>query len=64
MRYLEDRTVPDKEETVLAPMSDSKALAQYEQNGGHKPGVGVYAISYGVGGQSIGQSSQIGRAHV
>ncbi len=57
MRYLEDRTVPDKEETVLAPMSDSKALAQYEQNGGHKPGVGVYAISYGVGGQSIGQSS-------
>ncbi len=49
-------------ETLLAPMNKSEEQSlyeQYRQDGSPKanrvPGVGVYAISYGVGGQAIGE---------
>ena len=59
LRYLTERKVSDTE-TILAPMSDSAALAKWKNDStlaNRKPGVGFYAVSYGVGGQAIGEGT-------
>ena len=47
----------ENEQTYVIPQSDEEAQASYEQNGGKKPGTGIYAISYGVGQQEVGNAS-------
>lgn len=58
MRYL--REIDNNGETVIGPMSDADAQSKYQGGGipeSRKPGVGVYAISYGAGQQAVGGAS-------
>lgn len=58
MRYL--REIDNNGETVIGPMSDTDAQSKFAGGGipdSRKPGVGVYAISYGAGQQAAGEAS-------
>ena len=46
----------ENDQTYVIPQSDEEAQASYERNG-KKPGTGIYAISYGVGQQEVGNAS-------
>lgn len=57
LNYLKE--VENSGETVLAPMTDDEAQAAYAAAGSpanRKPGTGIYAVSYGVGRQDIGEA--------
>lgn len=63
MTYLKEHEDRVNGGTVIAPMSDREAQAAYEgyvaagdERANRAPGVGMYAVSYGVGGQSIGEA--------
>lgn len=60
--YLKEYTYTDANgtHTVLIPQSDAEAQAAYEagkDSGAKKPGTGIYAISYGVGEQALGNAT-------
>ncbi len=58
LRYLKEVEIEDGE-TVLAPMNDEEAQAAYEaarSPANRKPGMGVYAVSYGMGQQKLGEA--------
>ena len=59
--YLKEYTYTDennKEQTVLIPQSDAEAEKAYaDGTQTKKPGTGIYAISYGVGQQELGNAT-------
>lgn len=59
--YLKEYTYTDennKEQTVLIPQSDTEAQKAYaDGTQTKKPGTGIYAISYGVGQQELGNAT-------
>ncbi|MEG1578203.1 MAG: hypothetical protein RR336_05520, partial [Oscillospiraceae bacterium] len=64
MTYLEEKEVNVGEtKSMLAPLSDAAAKAKHAEYvktndplANRVPGIGVYAVSYGAGGQAIGES--------
>ncbi len=60
-QYLQEGTYTDvngDEQTVVVPIEDAYAQALYDEGKyDKKPGLGVYAISYGVGQRSVGNAN-------
>lgn len=60
-QYLQEGNYTDvngHEQTMVVPVEDEVAQALYEEGSyDKKPGLGVYAISYGVGQQSVGNAN-------
>lgn len=66
LQYLTDRKTGNKDESIIAPLSDAAAMQEYQaalngtangRSANRVPGTGFYALSYGVGGQAIGNAT-------